>query len=94
MREMGRLRTVLGALAGAAMLFCGLTVASAIASSGAGNPTGHVPVPAAGRAVNTSHPDHVIGHGTPAGCTSAAVVRAVAAGGITTFNCGPTPSPS
>jgi hypothetical protein len=91
MREMGRLRTVLGALAGAAMLFCGLTVASAIASSGAGNPTGHVPVPAAGRAVNTSHPDHVIGHGTPAGCTSAAVVRAVAAGGITTFNCGPTP---
>jgi hypothetical protein len=91
MREMGRRRTVLGALAGAAVLFWGVTAASAASTSGAGNPGGHVPVPAAGRAVNTSHPDHVIGHGTPAGCTSAAVVRAVAAGGITTFNCGPTP---
>src|SRR5262245_3548293 len=46
-----------------------------------GNPDGHFPVPAAGRAVNTGHPNHVIGHGTPASCTSAAVVRAVAAGG-------------
>jgi hypothetical protein len=57
----------------------------------AGNPNGHAPVPAAARAVNTSHPDHVIGHGTPAGCTSRAVVRAVAKGGIITFNCGPAP---
>ena len=56
-----------------------------------GNPNGHQPVPAAGRAVNTSHPNHVIGHGTPAGCTSAAVVKAVAQGGIITFNCGPKP---
>jgi hypothetical protein len=48
-------------------------------------------VPPAGRAVNTSHPNHVIGHGTPASCTSAAVVRAVAQGGIITFNCGPNP---
>jgi hypothetical protein len=44
----------------------------------AGNPNGHVPVPPTGRAVNTSHPTRVIGHGTPASCTSAAVVRAVA----------------
>jgi hypothetical protein len=50
-----------------------------------------VPVPAAGRPVNTSHPDHVIGHGTPAGCTSAAVVAAVRAGGIIRFSCGPRP---
>src|SRR5882724_2551989 len=57
----------------------------------AGNPGGHAFVPVAARAVNTSHPNHVIGRGTPAGCTSAAVVRAVAAGGITTFNCGPNP---
>jgi hypothetical protein len=57
----------------------------------AGNPDGHAFVPLAGRAVDTSHPDHVIGHGTPAGCTSAAVVAAVAAGGIITFNCGPKP---
>ena len=41
--------------------------------------------------MNTSHPDHVIGAGTPAGCTSAAVVKAVARGGIITFNCGPNP---
>jgi hypothetical protein len=41
--------------------------------------------------VNTSHPNHVIGNGTPASCTSAAVVRDVAAGGITTFKCGPKP---
>ena len=56
-----------------------------------GNPAGHVPVPPAGRAVNTSRPNHVIGRGTPAGCTSAAVVRAVAQGGVITFDCGPKP---
>jgi hypothetical protein len=57
----------------------------------AGNPSGHVPVPPAGRAVNTSHRTRVVGHGTPTSCTSAAVVRAVAKGGIITFNCGPNP---
>lgn len=56
-----------------------------------GNPDGHFPVPPAGRAVETSHPDHVIGTGVPAGCTSAAVVRAVAAGGVITFDCGSAP---
>ena len=56
-----------------------------------GNPTGHFYVPPAGRAVNTEHPNHVIGNGRPASCTSAAVVRDVAAGGIITFNCGPKP---
>ena len=56
-----------------------------------GNPAGHAAVPLAGRAVNTSRPDQVIGAGTPAGCTSAAVVRAVARGGVITFNCGPNP---
>src|SRR4051812_40135016 len=50
-----------------------------------------VPVPKAGRAVDTSHPDHVVGRGTPASCTSAAVVRAVAQGGVITFDCGPDP---
>jgi hypothetical protein len=50
-----------------------------------------VPVPAAGRPVNTSHPNHVVGHGTPASCTSAAVVAAVRAGGIIRFSCGPHP---
>ena len=59
--------------------------------AGAGNPDGHAAVPAAGLAVDTSHPDHVIGDGSPAGCTSAAVVQAVAEGGIITFDCGPSP---
>jgi hypothetical protein len=57
----------------------------------AGNPDGHAAVPAAAQAVATSHPDHVIGDGTPASCTSAAVVAAVAAGGVITFSCGPSP---
>ena len=83
-------RTPLAALA------AGLALASAAAGAPAspplaGNPDGHYPVPAAGRAVDTSHPDHVIGAGGPAGCTSAAVVRAVAAGGVITFDCGPKP---
>jgi hypothetical protein len=72
--------------------------ASASASAGpasagpeAGNPSGNATVPAAGLAVSTSDPDHVIGDGTPAGCTSAAVVNAVAEGGIITFDCGPSP---
>jgi Chlamydia polymorphic membrane protein (Chlamydia_PMP) repeat len=50
-----------------------------------------VRVPAAARAVDTSHPNRVVGRGTPAGCTSAAVIAAVRAGGIIRFNCGPNP---
>jgi len=56
-----------------------------------GNPLGDASVPAAAQPVDTSHPTHVIGNGTPASCTSAAVVAAVAAGGIITFSCGPSP---
>jgi hypothetical protein len=50
-----------------------------------------VHVPVAGRGVSTAHPNHVIGDGKPASCTSAAVVRAVALGGVITFRCGPRP---
>jgi hypothetical protein len=57
----------------------------------AGNPSGHAVVPAAAQAVPVSRPDHVIGSGTPGSCTSAAVVAAVAAGGVITFDCGPGP---
>jgi hypothetical protein len=57
----------------------------------AGNPNGKAPVPAEGRAVDTSKPDRVVGDGTPASCTSKAVVAAVAAGGVITFSCGPDP---
>jgi hypothetical protein len=56
-----------------------------------GNPGGKASVPAEARAVDTSRPDRVVGQGTPASCTSAAVVAAVAAGGKITFNCGPAP---
>jgi hypothetical protein len=59
-----------------------------LAAYSSGNPDGHAYVPPSGRAANTSGPKHVIGAGTPAGCTSAAVVRAVAEGGVITFNCG------
>ncbi len=57
----------------------------------AGNPDGTCAVPAEAEAVDTSSPDHVIGDGTPASCTSAAVVAAVAQGGIITFACGDDP---
>jgi hypothetical protein len=50
-----------------------------------------VPVPKAGRAVDTSRPDRVVGNGTPGSCTSRKVVRAVAKGGVITFDCGPDP---
>jgi hypothetical protein len=91
MRPMGGLSTVLCAVASACGLIGVIPSAAAAAAPSVANARAHVAVPAAGRGVNTSHPNHVIGHGTPAGCTSAAVVRAVAAGGIITFNCGSEP---
>src|SRR6185312_10048964 len=69
----------------------GSRAAGTTQGAAAGNPDGHAAVPSAGQAVDTSHPDHVIGNGTPASCTSAAVVAAVAAGGVITFSCGPSP---
>ncbi|MEU7932373.1 hypothetical protein AB0B80_12635 [Micromonospora echinofusca] len=57
----------------------------------AGNPRGGADVPAQARAVDTSKPTRTIGDGTAASCTSTAVVRAVAAGGVITFDCGPDP---
>src|SRR3954471_19834687 len=64
---------------------CGaLLVAPATAAAAA-------PVPPEARAVNTSHPDRWVGHGSARSCTSRAVVRAVAKGGIIRFRCGPRP---
>jgi hypothetical protein len=48
-------------------------------------------VPAEAQAADSSTPDRVVGNGTPESCTGAAVVAAVAAGGVITFNCGPNP---
>ena len=56
-----------------------------------GNPNGTAAVPPEAAAEDTSKPTRVIGTGTPASCTSQAVVDAVAAGGVITFNCGPNP---
>ena len=56
-----------------------------------GNPAGTAPIPPGAGAADTSSPNHVVGKGTPTSCTSAAVVAAVAAGGVITFNCGPKP---
>ncbi|MEV8633591.1 hypothetical protein AB0395_18215 [Streptosporangium sp. NPDC051023] len=56
-----------------------------------GNPSGRAAVPAQARAVDTTRSTRVVGTGTPASCTSQAVVAAVAAGGIITFSCGPAP---
>ncbi|WP_373871194.1 hypothetical protein [Actinoplanes xinjiangensis] len=56
-----------------------------------GNTSGRAAIPAAAKPVDTSDPDRTIGDGTPASCTSAAVVKAVAAGGVITFDCGPSP---
>jgi hypothetical protein len=50
-----------------------------------------VKVPREARAVDTSRPDRWVGNGTPRSCTSRAVVRAVARGGIISFRCGPDP---
>jgi hypothetical protein len=50
-----------------------------------------VAVPGAARAVDTSHPDRWVGNGTAKSCTSRAVVRAVAKGGVIRFRCGPQP---
>jgi hypothetical protein len=50
-----------------------------------------VKVPRKARAVNTAHPDRWVGTGTPRSCTSRAVVRAVAKGGVIRFRCGPKP---
>jgi hypothetical protein len=57
----------------------------------AGNPDGECDVPVEAAPADTSQPDTVVGTGTPESCTSAAVVAAVAAGGVITFDCGPAP---
>lgn len=55
------------------------------------NPEATCDVPADGQLADVSNPRTVVGDGTPASCTSAKVVEAVAAGGVITFDCGPDP---
>ena len=48
-------------------------------------------MPAAGRAADTSPATRIVGRGTGASCTSAAVLAAVRSGGTIRFSCGPDP---
>ncbi|MBI1947601.1 MAG: hypothetical protein HYS27_18065 [Deltaproteobacteria bacterium] len=48
-------------------------------------------IPAAAGLADVSAPSRVVGDGTAASCTSAAVVEAIALGGVITFSCGPDP---
>jgi hypothetical protein len=59
----------------------------------AGNPNGSCSagVPTRAQAANTSSPTAVVGTGTAASCTFAALQVAATAGGIITFNCGAAP---
>ncbi len=57
----------------------------------AGNLDGDCVIPAAAGLEDVSSPRTIVGDGTPASCTSEAVVDAVAAGGVIVFDCGPDP---
>jgi hypothetical protein len=57
----------------------------------AGNPDGTCAIPAEGALADVSNPRTVVGDGTAASCTADAVIDAVAAGGVITFDCGPDP---
>ena len=80
-----------GLALGCVQLALGCSFNAATYGPAAGNPSGTCPIPAEAQAVDTSRPDHVVGTGTPDSCTGDAVVSAVAAGGVITFNCGPDP---
>lgn len=57
----------------------------------AGNPDGHCSVPMEAALADVSKPTTKVGTGTPASCTGAAFVSAVASGGVITFDCGTAP---
>ena len=92
MKSIGRSRQVVN-LVSNRCLFVVAAVATALvmlaSDQATAQTTGGYPVPPEAGAVDTSNPDRVIGNGTAQSCTSAAVVAAVAQGGIITFNCGP-----
>ena len=75
----------------AALTILAIGLLAAQGAGAAGVACGVCAVPPEAQAVDTSNPDHVIGNGTPASCTSAAVISTIAQGGIITFNCGPDP---
>lgn len=60
-------------------------------AGGKGTTGGACTIPAAAMPADVSSPTTVVGNGTAANCTASAVVAAVAAGGVVTFNCGTAP---
>jgi hypothetical protein len=80
-----------GAGAGGSGAGAGGAVAHPGGAPPAGNPEGRCPVPPEAAAEEVSNPRTVVGNGTPASCTGAAFVEAVARGGVITFDCGPDP---
>ena len=69
----------------------GSGTAGTVVGPGAGNPDGHCAIPAEAALEDVGSPRTVVGDGTPASCTGAAFVDAVAKGGVITFACGPDP---
>ena len=57
----------------------------------AGNPAGAASIPAEASPEDVTYPDHVVGNGTPEGCSAEAFIDAVAQGGTIVFDCGPDP---
>jgi hypothetical protein len=57
----------------------------------AGNPSASCNIPAEAALEDVSQPDQVIGSGTASSCTADEFTKAVARGGVITFNCGPDP---
>jgi hypothetical protein len=88
MRGAGTVLAVLGSVG--ALAACGAGAGIQSASLAAATGRAAAPAPAA-RPAGAAQPTRVIGNGTAASCTSQAVVAAVAAGGVITFSCGPSP---
>jgi hypothetical protein len=58
----------------------------------AGNPNGNSSIPTGAGLEDVSHPDHVIGTGTPESCNPDSFIKAVAKGGVIVFYCGSQPT--
>jgi hypothetical protein len=56
-----------------------------------GNPNGNYTIPQDAQLADVSHPDQVVGTGTPESCTPEAFIQAVAKGGVIVFNSGSRP---
>ena len=87
MRGAGTVLAVLGSVG--ALAACG--AGAGLQSASLAAVTGRAAAAPAARPASAAQPTRVIGDGTPASCTSQAVVAAVAAGGVITFSCGPSP---